>query len=196
MNTLGGHEGACAPSLGAWRRGLRCLLVAAGLVGVWFSAGADPVYLCPGNRFTNRIDAASAAAIGCHLASAGRVSLAFAPAEAPPSLPAVPASPALPLASAVPPASAPVPAIAPPLPLPLSTASPPARSVVGTAEQRALDSDAHAILQRELARTLASQQALLQQGSGPDAQPQLQRLRQDEAALRREMARLEQRSTR
>ena len=68
--------------------------------------------------------------------------------------------------------------------------------MVGAAEQRALDSDAHTILQRELARTLASQQALLQQGSGSDAQLQLQRLRQDEAALRREMARLEQRSAR
>ncbi|MDZ4101009.1 MAG: hypothetical protein U1E12_04955 [Hydrogenophaga sp.] len=60
---------------------------------------------------------------------------------------------------------------------------------VASSLQRARDQDAQAILQSELARTLAALQTL--QRSGNAAQTaMLTRLREDEAALRRELARL------
>jgi hypothetical protein len=60
---------------------------------------------------------------------------------------------------------------------------------VDTGLQRERDRDAVAILQTELARTLAAQQALARAGDTAAAGPELKRLRADELALRRELDR-------
>jgi hypothetical protein len=57
------------------------------------------------------------------------------------------------------------------------------------AKQRQRDSHAREIIQAELARTQAQMQSLSAQPPGADAQNALQRLRIDEAALLRELAR-------
>jgi hypothetical protein len=63
---------------------------------------------------------------------------------------------------------------------------------VASTQQRERDQDAQAILRAELARTLAAQQAM--QRPGETAQTAVQtaainRLREDESALRRELSR-------
>jgi hypothetical protein len=75
------------------------------------------------------------------------------------------------------------------------TASAPARQTAmpepanDVAKQRQRDSHAREIIEAELARTQAQMQSLSAQPASPDALNALQRLRVDEAALRRELAR-------
>lgn len=174
-----------ARAVAAWRGGAvkRALALLLACFGASGAAGAGEVYLCPGNRFTDRLDAAQAQAQGCRLASAGRLSVAGAMPLAPQPAAPTPAVPeAAPLAQAA--AAVPAASVAPP-----SAAQP----RVAAADQRARDSDARAILQTELARTVAAQQTLVRQGAS-ESQGQLQRLRQDEVALRRELSRLEPRA--
>lgn len=142
-------------------------------------------YLCPGNLLTNQIDAAQALAQKCAPAGRGRLSQA----SVAPSPPATAA--AISVASAASSARRTAQLPKPPLVPPLARAEPAILSSTDVAAQRARDTDARAILQSELTRTLAAQQALAGKAdSNPESRAALDRLRADEAALRRELARL------
>ena len=150
---------------------------------------APPMYLCPGNLFSNHLEPAQARAMGCQIATAGRLSQAHDPQTALANT-ASPASPANTETT-----EGQVTALSAPQVANTTLAPPPARKtpppVADAAQQRARDSDAKEILRSELARTQAQLQALMEQApSGPETDSAVQRLRADEAALRRELARL------
>lgn len=70
--------------------------------------------------------------------------------------------------------------------------STPSASRVASTQQRERDQDAQAILRAELARTLAAQQAMQRPGEAAQTAVQtaaINRLREDESALRRELSR-------
>lgn len=197
----------------AWVRALACALLLGGVTAMPMALAAPPLYLCPGNLFSNHLDPSQARAMGCRLATPGRMSQAHDPqttlaspdgwagstGTASPTGPISEASDdgktgsratangALPAQSNKASDAPPV-ANAAPVPPP---ARKPSQTVADAAQQRARDSDAKEILRSELARTQAQLQALMQQApSGPETDSALQRLRADEAALRRELARL------
>lgn len=150
-------------------------------LAVWFLASgptlAEGLYQCPGPLFTNQIDPAQAQAQGCVRAGHGRLSVVQAGESA--SLAAPTARPrvaGLKTASAARPSA--------PAPEQLRTAS---ASMGG--QQRERDQQARAILESELARTRGQLQALSSHGGDAGKQAQLERLRNDEAALQRELAR-------
>jgi hypothetical protein len=164
-------------------------LFAAGLILIspFIASGAfalQPLYLCPGNLFSNQLEPAQARAMGCQPALAGRLSQARDAQE--------PTTGAGSTADETGPIK-PETAVPPPVGVNTS-ASPyrkPTQTVADAAQQRARDSDAKEILRSELARTQAQLQALMDQtSSGSETDSALQRLRADEAALRRELARL------
>ena len=151
------------------------------------------LYRCPGNLFTNDLDPQQARAMRCQKVVPagwsqvqplpGLESLAEEPPAAAPALPVLPAGPAGPASQdAVPgPVTRPQPAAVVPTRLPSSGAS-----------QRERDAHARQILQQELQRTQArieSLQARSEHAPGADDAAVLQRLRADEAALRRELQR-------
>lgn len=149
------------------------------------SVAPSATYLCPGNLLTNQIDAAQALAQNCVPAGRGRLSQASV-APSPPA-PATAISTASAASSSRRTAQSPK---APPVPF-ATRAEPAILSSTDVAAQRARDTDARAILQSELTRTLAAQQALAGKAdSNPESRAALDRLRADEAALRRELARL------
>lgn len=147
---------------------------------------APPVYLCPGNLFSNHLEPAQARAMGCQLAAWGRLSQARdAQTDTAQEEAARPATNPTPDSAASTATANNRSATAAPAPLAGNSAP-----VINTAQQRARDSDAKEILRSELARTQAQIQALTEQNPGPETDSALQRLRADEAALRRELARL------
>jgi hypothetical protein len=164
------------------------LALAVGLLWVSAQAAASTdgaLYKCPRNLFTNQINAAQAQRQGCSPVAPGRLTQGLG--ESPP-LTAVPAAASDPLPAAV------DAAVMPPRPV----ASAPARAPepaamrVDSSRQRARDQDAQTILRSELARTQLAQQGLQRAGDGAaraDHTAALNRLRQDEAALRRELSR-------
>ena len=144
---------------------------------------AQGLYQCPGNLFTNQMDPAQARVQGCVRATGGRLSLAQAGEPAPHAAPTP--TPARKSAGTgapkAPPAARPA--------APAYAALPSATPASLDSGQRERDSQARAILQTELARTQSQLQALSAQSGNPDRQAQLDRLRNDEAALQRELAR-------
>jgi len=157
------------------------------------------MYLCPGNLFTNELDATRARAQSCRAVQADGLSQAVLTPVLKPALPPQPEPEPGSRAQALAPAQ---PRLRPPASrVALSREryraggerpAAPARvtaSQVDTGLQRERDRDAVAILQTELARTLAAQQALARAGDTAAAGPELKRLRADELALRRELDR-------
>lgn len=184
----------------------------AGAAGAW-AAPDGALYQCPRNLFTNQIDEAQAKAQACTRVLPGRLTQAALPAV-PTVQPVVPADAVSPesasaAASAPPvaaPAALPTAAAAPPQPLRLAaSAAPPlapatapvpflpaAVQRISSAQQRGRDQDAQSILRAELTRTQAAQLASQRTGAGAPSAVQtaaLSRLREDEAALLRELAR-------
>jgi hypothetical protein len=151
---------------------LRLWLFVLGWVGMG-CATAHPLFMCPGHLFSNNLDPVQARAMGCEPIQPGRLSQARSTPDEPTE-----ASPAnAPAVETVRTASAP--ARPPAMPEPAND----------VAKQRQRDSHAREIIQAELARTQAQMQSLSAQPASPDALNALQRLRGDEAALRRELAR-------
>lgn len=105
------------------------------------------------------------------------------------------AAPVAPTVAPVPASPAPVAVVTPVATQPASVApvrAPgPAAMRVASNQQRARDQDAQAILRSELSRIQSAQRALQRAGEAPgaDQTAALNRLREDEAALRRELAR-------
>ena len=176
-----------------WSRGMRVCLQAFALA--FFASGAQAAsayYLCPGNLFTNLLDAQRARAQGCKPVEGGGVSQGAL------VLPTT----ARPVLSSIKPARS-TQGIPIQTPGPLSPAQSSARlseargvqqmpapeRLVSTAVQRDRDRDSVAILQAELARTLLAQQALSAGTNAAVAGDELHRLRVDERALRRELER-------
>ena len=117
--------------------------------------------------------------MGCKSVQPGGVSQAFG----------TPSATDAPVTSA---AAAPValPAALATAPLAMSARKPSAHDLGNDAiKQRQRDSHAREIIQSELARTQAHMQTLSTQPAGPETDTALQRLRGDEAALLRELAR-------
>jgi hypothetical protein len=168
------------------------------------AAQANPnLYVCPGPLFTNDLAPALAKARGCELAAQGRLSQALNPpgqdlptaetearsalAETAPGLASAPSqipTPARPLAAT----SAALGAA--PVPTAATAARQIAQPNADASRQRQRDSHAREIVLAELARTQARIQSFsAQPPSGPEAESALQRLKRDEDALRRELAR-------
>lgn len=177
------------------------------------------LYVCPGPLFTNDLAPAQAKVRGCELAAQGRLSQAHnlpmqgmptsetdprsspdvtvpGPASAPPLTPTS-AQPFVP--ASISPLTAPsatfgatpgsMPATAPSSPAG-TAARQTAQPSADASRQRQRDSHARDIVLAELARTQARIQTLsAQPPSGPEAESALLRLRLDEDALRRELAR-------
>lgn len=154
-------------------------------------AWADELWVCPGNLFTNQIGPREAREQSCVRAEPSRLSQAHGPvvegvAVATPSVIPAPAEPlmATERSSALQSGEA--------KPVPVDT-QPVVTATVGNrfqTRQQARDNDARAILQAELQRTQAQIRAFeALQGEPPNAAV-LHRLRGDEAALLREIARL------
>lgn len=173
-------------TLAVWCAGWCCAAAAQGAT----------LYVCPGNLFTNQLDAARAQAQGCREVSGEGLSQAAlsdppvrkeaatlekpVPPTATPDKPRT-REPASRVASSRASSQAQVVRAAG------GAASP--DQMVSASLQRERDQDALAILQAELARTQAAQKALV----GPTATDNaaLQRLRIDEVALRRELERFQ-----
>lgn len=185
------------------------------LTGGAAAESAADFYLCPNNLFTNQMDKAQAKRLGCTRMAPGRVTQGGVNQDLEPAAPGLgSALPLMPLATPTlavaaaqgspagsQPAAAPA-ASLPPVPAaylpPAATARPAAAAIAppdvsnprtASASQRARDQDAQAILRAELATTQAALQAL-QRAGGPAQSAALVRLRDDEAALRRELNRL------
>jgi hypothetical protein len=156
---------------GVMRLGL--LIGFGGMTCAW----AGPLYQCPGMLFSNNLDPVQARAMGCEPMQPGRLSQAHNT----PTAPSETSETDAPAADTVRPSSAPVALGTRKLAMPE-----PGPEV---AKQRQRDSHAREIIQAELARTQAQMQSLSAQPPGADAQNALQRLRIDEAALLRELAR-------
>lgn len=138
---------------------------------------AEGLYQCPGPLFTNLIDPAQAQAQGCVRAMHGRLSQVQAGEESRSAARTPRAADRKTVAFASRPVTvAHNPVSAKPSPLPGS-------------QQRERDQHARAILESELARTRNQLQALAAQAGDADKQTQMTRLRNDEAALQRELAR-------
>lgn len=187
--------------LGLWRRTPGAVRrVLALWCGLWCCAAAHgaPLYVCPGNLFTNEIDPTRAQVQGCRAVSGeglSQAALADPPAR----------SAAVAVAHPVSPTGTPVkPRLrAAASPVSVSRARSPSRhgraaaGVVASGQQvdpslqRERDRDALAILQAELARTQSAQQALASAAAGAQDHAALQRLRVDEVALRRELERFQ-----
>lgn len=171
-------------------------LVLAGVGGVW---AAPPLYVCPGPLFTNDLDPAQARARACVQAQAGRLSQAHnadADSSAPVQGTAPTASPLAQVQSAQAQkaptaATAATAATAPTTPTPATTTATPSPILLSDGlKQRQRDSQAREIILAELARTQAQLQALsAKPHNSPETDRALQRLRVDEEALRRELAR-------
>lgn len=158
----------------------------------WAQAGA--MHWCPGNRFTDALSPQEARERGCRPAASGRLSQVQPLAAPKLEEPAVAVTGSADAVTAV---GAPVPA-APRSPSPVTTPATTPEAVapqvdaprsVAAPVQAARDRDARQILEAELQRTRAAQQSLVSSAGAADPE-RLHRLRQDEAALRRELARL------
>lgn len=175
-------------SLAVWCAGWCCAVAAQGA----------PLYVCPGNLFTNQLDAGRAHAQGCREVSGEGLSQAAltdppvrkeaAALEKPVAATATrvkPRSrePASRVASSRPSSQAQV------VRASGGAASPDQK--VNPSLQQARDRDALAILQAELARTQAAQKALASPAGGVPDNAALQRLRVDEVSLRRELERFQ-----
>jgi hypothetical protein len=162
-------------------------LVLAGVACVW---AAPPLYVCPGPLFTNDLDPAQARARACVQAQAGRLSQAHnadADSSAPVQGTAPTAGPLAPAQSAQAQKAPTAPTAATPA---TSTATPSPISLSDGLKQRQRDSQAREIILAELARTQTQLQALsAKPHNSPETDRALQRLRVDEEALRRELAR-------
>lgn len=170
------------------------------------------LYACPGNLYTNQLTAQQARELGCQSASPARVSHAqpvhqVVAVAVQPGTSASPAGVAAPAAGvdtlAVSLATTPVAAAKPAeTTVPIASASPAVtRSASGngaalaknvdTATQRARDRDARLIIETELKRTVERLEQMARQANNqPGHEAALRRLREDEAALRRELTRL------
>lgn len=193
-----------------------CLLFAPGFAQ---ASADGALYQCPRNLFTNRMDEAQARLQGCSRVAPGRLTQGLVPAltspppaAVPPIATTKPVDPPL-AAAAAPvvgdPTNAPIaPAVAPgpASPAPVAVVTPvatrpvsvtpvpahrPAAMRVASTEQRARDQDAQTILQSELSRIQTAQRDLQRPGAaaGAEQTAALNRLREDEVALRRELAR-------
>ncbi|MES2191259.1 MAG: hypothetical protein V4454_14145 [Pseudomonadota bacterium] len=173
--------------------------------GLADAAPDGELYQCPRNLFTNQMDKAQALLKGCSRAMPGRITQAAGgpelesadpvPAAAvPAAVSATMAAGDRPLAGSV--ATPTAQKVAPVVQARIAPAiAAPARSPdatgmrVPTSEQSARDQDAQTILRSELASTQAALEAA-QRSGGAAQSASLLRLRDDEAALRRELARL------
>ncbi len=171
---------------------LACLSFCAGVVLTsvaprWAQAGA--MHWCPGNRFTDALSPQEARERGCRPAASGRLSQVEPLTVPKPEEPAAAVSES---ADAVSTVSAPLIASRSPSPAtaphPVAPQADSPRSVAAPV-QAARDRDARQILEAELERTRAAQRSLVSSVGAADSE-RLHRLRQDEAALRRELARL------
>lgn len=175
-------------TLAVWCAGWCCAAAAQGAT----------LYVCPGNLFTNQLDAARAQAQGCREVSGEGLSQAAL------SDPPVRKEAAA-IEKPVPPTATPdKPRLREPASrVASSRASSQAQVVravgggaspdqkVSASLQRERDQDALAILQAELARTQAAQKALASSTGGATDNAALQRLRVDEVSLRRELERFQ-----
>ena len=155
-------------------------------------AMAQGLYRCPGNVFTNQMHPAQAQHKGC--VPVRPVGLTQAQVHA--RVPHAPTVPAVGVESARPGARTERPlATAVPAPQPVAKARPadpstPRVPAVDPAVQRDRDRDARQILQNELVRTQGRIQSLMASGGADASRDEaLQRLRADEQALQRELAR-------
>lgn len=137
-------------------------------------------WVCPGNLLTNQLAPREAQAQACRPLEPGGVSQAQGPRpeDSGGSTPSPVAQPSTPAPPVNPPPAAPPPA------------GPAPATLVRPAAQQQRDDDARQILQAELGRTQARLQALSLQTADPQNAAALHRLRSDEAALLRELARL------
>jgi len=173
----------------------RLVLGWAAVLAVVLPAGAlaGEMHWCPGNRFTDALSPVQARELGCRPAAAGRVSQ-VQPLQPSPPIASRTEDAAASLAPISPPASVGADqAVAPttqPSPPPSAAAARPADTArsVSAPVQAARDRDARQILEAELHRTRVAQQSLVSSAGAVDPQ-RLHRLRQDEAALQRELAR-------
>ncbi len=142
--------------------------------------GSTGFWLCPGNLLTNQLAPREAQAQACRPLEPGGVSQAqgLRPGDSVGSTPSPVAQPATPPPPVNPPPVAPPPA------------GPAPATLVRPVAQQQRDDDARQILQAELGRTQARLQALSLQTPDPQNADALHRLRSDEAALLRELARL------
>lgn len=162
-------------------------LVLTSTAPLWAQAGV--MHWCPGNRFTDALSPMEARERGCRPAASGRLSQ-VQPLDAPkleePSAAVIGGTDAATSAGAqVPTPRSSATATGPEAVAPQVDAPRPVAAQV----QAARDRDARQILEAELQRTRAAQQSLVSSTGAGDLE-RLQRLRQDEAALRRELARL------
>jgi len=194
-----------------WGAALVAALLWTSMSALATSAGA--LYQCPRNLFTNQIDEVQARLQGCSRVAPGRLTQGLRPQVAPSQAAVLLAAPAVPggapesapvavtaatgagdpdAVAATPASAVPVAQTAPAVPAAPSTAVAPRSTTtvrapepagmrLASIRQRVRDQDARAILQTELARVV-----LAQRGAEHMA---LNRLREDEAALRREIAR-------
>jgi len=168
-----GRDGCCLAGRRRFARALSALMWL-----LWAGLGAAPAWagfwVCPGNLLTNQLGPQEAQALRCTPLEPGGLSQAHGPVvdDAPLEAQASPTAvtPAAPAAAGQP-GPAPVPKPRP-------------------AAQQQRDDDARQILQAELARTQAQIQALGLRPSDPQTTAAAHRLRSDEAALQRELARL------
>ncbi len=170
------------------------------------------LYACPGNLYTNQLTAQQARHQGCQPAAPARVSQAqpVHPLAAVAALPGSAASPAgagSPAtgadalagspASAANAATKPAETTATKVSANPATSNSPARGAaaptknVDSATQRARDRDARLIIETELKRTVERLEQMARQANNqPGHEAAVRRLREDEAALRRELTRL------
>lgn len=170
------------------------------LMGSVHAQGSGRLYLCPGNLYTNQLDARQAREQSCRVVEPARLSQA---------LPSVPVA-ALVSGGVQSAAGGEGSGTAVANPATMSGATTAQASdtnqfpsrvaskgvaaatrTVDTATQRARDRDARLIIQTELNRTVERLEQLVRQSpSSPVQEAAVRRLREDEAALRRELARL------
>jgi hypothetical protein len=150
--------------------------------GVWAQTA---LWLCPGNLFTNQLDAPQARARACTPAALGGLSQAM-PASADGALAMVTArSGAVEAVSAVQVEPAPIAVV--------STGAPRSGAAVWTQAnpvQQRRDAEARHILELELERVQSQLRALQARADTPPEAAVLRRLQVDEAALLRELSRL------
>lgn len=155
------------------------------------------LYACPGNLYTNQLTAQQARELGCQPASPARVSQAqpvhqVVAVAVQPGTSASPAGLAAPAAQPAEPTAPTATASASPAVSRSASgnAAAPAKNV-DTATQRARDRDARLIIETELKRTVERLEQMARQANNqPGHEAALRRLREDEAALRRELTRL------
>lgn len=175
-----------------------------GVLTVFFmgsvQAEGGRLYACPGNLYTNQLTAQQARELGCQPASPARVSQAqpvhqVVAVAVQPGTSASPAGVAAPAAQPAEPTAPTATASASASPAVTRSASGNGAALaknVDSATQHARDRDARLIIETELKRTVERLEQMARQAATnqPGHEAAVRRLREDEAALRRELMRL------